>query len=117
MELYEKYSAKIENTRFTFQELKIWYDGYQTAEGESVYNPRSVNRALSENHLGTYWSSTGPYDEIFFYINHNLHEVKEDIVRMVAGEWIEVCIKNFTAETMELHSREDIFQPCWFMVC
>lgn len=109
MELYEKYSAKIENTRFTFQELKIWYDGYQTAEGESVYNPRSVNRALSENHLGTYWSSTGPYDEIFFYINHNLHEVKEDIVRMVAGEWIEVCIKNFTAETMELHSREDIF--------
>lgn len=109
MELYKKYSAKIENTRFTFQELKIWYDGYQTAEGEPVYNPRSVNRALSENHLGTYWSSTGPYDEIFFYINHNLHEVKEDIVRMVAGEWIEVSIKNFTAETMELHSREDIF--------
>ena len=30
-------------------------------------------------------------------------------MRMVAGEWIEVSIKNFTAETMELHSREDIF--------
>lgn len=109
LDLYQKYSAVTEKAGFSFQELKIWYDGYQTADGESVYNPRSVIRALSENHLGTYWSSTGPYDEIFFYINHNLHEVKEDIVRMVAGEWIEVSIKNFTAETMELHSREDIF--------
>lgn len=107
--LFRQYCFKTPKPAFAFDDLKIWYNGYQTAGGESVFNPRSVNCALSENHLGAYWSSTGPYDEIFFYINHNLHEVQEDILRMVAGEWIDVSIKNFSAETMELNSREDIF--------
>lgn len=107
--LYQKYQENTKDIQFDLDELKEWYNGYQTAGGEAVYNPRSVNYALSENHLGTYWTSTGPYDEIFYYINHNLHEVREDIVRMVAGEWIEVSIKNFTAETMNLNTRQDIF--------
>lgn len=107
--LYEKYLNHKNQIQFSYEELKEWYNGYQTAGGESVFNPRSVVYALTENHLGAYWSGTGPYDEIFFYINHNLHEIRNDIVRMVAGEWIEVSIRNFTAETMALNNREDIF--------
>lgn len=107
--LYAKYTANTRSVSFEYDDLKEWYNGYQTTGGETVFNPRSVIYALMENHLGTYWSSTGPYDEIFFYISHNLHEVRSDIVRMVAGESIEISIKNFTAETLELHSREDIF--------
>lgn len=108
-ELYQRYKSQSGGVQFCYADLKEWYDGYQTFGGDSVFNPRSVVLALTENHLGTYWSSTGPYDEIFFYINHNLHEVQEDIVRMAAGEWIDTTIKNFTAETMELNTREDIF--------
>ena len=108
-ELYQKYQKNSESVQFTYNELKEWYNGYQMADGESIFNPRSVIYALTENHLGTYWSATGPYDEIFFYINHNLHEVQNDIVRMVAGECIEVAIRDFTAETMALNNREDIF--------
>lgn len=107
--LYEKYVSNAKEVRFSYDELKEWYNGYQTAAREAVFNPRSVICAFRENHLGPYWSSTGPYDEIFFYINHNLHEVRSDIIHMVAGEWIEIAVKNFTAETLELHSREDIF--------
>lgn len=107
--LYKKYRDKNSHCQFSYNELREWYNGYQTAEGGTVFNPRSVVYALTENHLGTYWTSTGPYDEIFFYISHNLHEVRSDIVRMAAGEWIEMSAKNFTAETMELTSREDIF--------
>lgn len=36
-----------------------------TAAGERVYNPRSVVQALQFNHLESYWTSSGPYDEIF----------------------------------------------------
>ena len=33
-----------------------------------MYNPRSVVLALTNNNIGNYWTSSGPYDEIFYYI-------------------------------------------------
>lgn len=30
-----------------------------------MYNPRSVVLALTNNNIGNYWISSGPYDEIF----------------------------------------------------
>ncbi len=33
--------------RITREELAYWYDGYHTAAGEGMYNPRSVVCALS----------------------------------------------------------------------
>lgn len=30
-----------------------------------MYNPRSVVLALTNNNIGNYWASSGPYDEIF----------------------------------------------------
>lgn len=33
--------------------------------GERMYNPRSVVLALTNNNIGNYWTSSGPYDEIF----------------------------------------------------
>ena len=45
--------------------LQNWYDGYFTASGKRLYNPRSVVMALRFNQLSNYWTSSGPYDEIF----------------------------------------------------
>ena len=45
--------------------MKEWYDGYTTKSGERMYNPRSVVLALTNNNIGNYWTSSGPYDEIF----------------------------------------------------
>lgn len=47
--------------------------------GKNPYNPRSVVGALSDNQLGNYWTSSGPYDEIFYYIGANVDAVKDDI--------------------------------------
>ena len=58
-----------------YEGLKLWYDGYQAASGERLYNPRSVVQALRYNHLESYWTSSGPYDEIFYYIEKNIAEV------------------------------------------
>src|SRR5699024_7110835 len=46
--LYERYTKNTVNPRITRQELKEWYDGYHTASGERLYNPRSVVCALSD---------------------------------------------------------------------
>lgn len=62
--LFEKYLSVTEMPRIAREELQIWYDGYHTMSGHRVYNPRSVVAALTNNNLGNYWTSSGPYDEL-----------------------------------------------------
>ena len=65
--------------------IVLWYDGYETAPGTKLYNPRSVIGALTYSQLRSYWMSSGPYDEIFYYIGANVDAVKDDIALIVAA--------------------------------
>ena len=83
--LYETYMAQdIRPRNVTREGLRCWYDGYHTKAGERVYNPRSVVLALNNNNLGNYWISSGPYDELFYYIGANVDAVKDDVGLMIA---------------------------------
>lgn len=64
-QLYEKYTRNTREIYISREDLKEWYDGYTTKSGERMYNPRSVVLALTNNNIGNYWTSSGPYDEIF----------------------------------------------------
>ena len=66
--LYEKYLHLCKDPQVSREGLREWYDGYFTASGRCLYNPRSVVMALRFNQLSNYWTSSGPYDEIFYYI-------------------------------------------------
>jgi hypothetical protein len=107
--LYEHYLTKVENPQVTREGLKIWYDGYQTKSGEKVYNPRSVVAALTNNNLGSYWTSSGPYDEIFYYISHNVDAVRDDIALMVSGIPVLAKVKEYAAVSMNLTTKNEIF--------
>ena len=77
--LYEKYAVREANPNISREDLKVWYDGYQTFSGKRIYNPRSVVCALNDNQISNYWTSSGPYDEIFYYIEHNIEDVRDDL--------------------------------------
>lgn len=62
--LYQIYLENTKLPKFNREDLRIWYDGYYTASGERLYNPRSIVMALTDNQLRNYWTSSGPYDEI-----------------------------------------------------
>lgn len=64
-EIYRKYLSVQTEPKVSRNGLELWYDGYQTAGGKRLYNPRSVVGALGNNQLGSYWTSSGPYDEIY----------------------------------------------------
>ncbi len=64
-ELYQIYQKGAESDRITREELRLWYDGYFIAAGSRIYNPRSIVCALSDGELANYWTSSGPYDEIY----------------------------------------------------
>ncbi len=76
---------------------------------KEVYNPRSVVASLTNNNLGNYWTSSGPYDEIFYYIERNTAEVREDLARMVSGIPVSAKVREYAATSMNLTTKDEIF--------
>ena len=89
--------------------MRVWYDGYHTSVGERVYNPRSVVASLSNNNLGNYWTSAGPYDEIFYYIEKNVADVRDDLALMAAGIPVPAKVQEYAATSMNLNTKDEIF--------
>ena len=107
-ELYERFLLNQKNPRVTREGLRLWYDGYHIRQGERVYNPRSVVAALTNNNLGNYWTSSGPYDEIFYYIEQNTAQVREDLVKMISDIPVEANVCEYAASSMDLTTRDEI---------
>jgi hypothetical protein len=107
--LFHKYLSVTPTPHITREELKIWYNGYHTKIGERVYNPRSIVISLSNNNLGNYWTSSGPYDEIFFYIKNNIADVREDLVLMMSGIPVPAKVREYAAVSMNLQTKDEIF--------
>lgn len=103
---YEKQNRK--SPQVTRAGLKKWYDGYHTKMGERLYNPRSVVMALSNNNLGNYWTSSGPYDEIFYYIRNNVDAVRDDLAVMISGGSVPARVREYAATSQELKTKEEI---------
>lgn len=107
--LFEKYLQNEPNPQIAREGLRIWYDGYHTKSGERVYNPRSVVLALTNNNLGNYWTSSGPYDEIYYYVQHNIAAVQDDLAQMISGISVPAKISEYAATSMRLSTKEEIF--------
>ena len=107
--LYDRYRKYTRKPRITREELREWYDGYYTAARERIYNPRSIVCALSDNQLSNYWTSSGPYDEIFYYVRNDIKNIRNDLALMVIGERINAKIGDFAAVSMELKTKNQIY--------
>ena len=108
-QLYEKYTRNTREIHISREDLKEWYDGYTTKSGERMYNPRSVVLALTNNNIGNYWTSSGPYDEIFYYIRQNIDDVQNDLALMISGEAVTAKIQGYAAVSMNLTTKNEIF--------
>lgn len=107
--LYAKYMALEKNPVITREGLRIWYNGYHTKSGNQVYNPRSVITALINNNLGNYWTSSGPYDEISYYISKNVDAIREDFALMVSGIPVSAKVREYAASSMNMSTKDEIF--------
>jgi len=93
--------------KITMKDLKEWYDGYKI-QNIDLYNPRSVISALTRGICQSYWTNTGPMDEIIYHINQNIEEVKNDVVQMVSNIPVEIRLKGYSAEQLTLETRNQI---------
>lgn len=112
-DLYRRYIVECDRQHkeksVTRKGLRDWYNGYYTKSGERVYNPRSVVFALQFNNLANYWTSSGPYDEIYYYIRNNISDVKDDLALMISGESVTAKIQEYAATSMNLSTRDEIY--------
>ena len=107
--LFDIYRQTAGNAKITREDLEEWYDGYHTAAGDRLYNPCSVICALTDNQISSYWTSSGPYDEIFYYVRNNTKDVRDDLVLMVSGERIDVKLQGYAATSAELETKNQIY--------
>ncbi len=92
----------------SYDELEQWYDGYRLSNGQSLFNPRSVNYALTDGVCRNYWTETGPMDEIADCIEYNVEAVREDVVKMVAGIPVEIDLDGYSVSKLDLRTRNEI---------
>ncbi len=90
------------------EQVRIWYDGYRIGEQKSIYNPLSVIRAIKRHYFESYWSNTGTYETVSHYIKMNYEGLKDDVIKLLAGDNCVVNTKNFQNDVNVINSKNDV---------
>ena len=98
-----------------FEEARAWYDGYelmtQTAEKQivySMYNPMSVVESMLRYKFDTYWNRTETYEALKVYIQMNMDGLKDSVVKMLAGERVEINTGTFSNDMTTFTGKDDV---------
>ncbi|MCI9047848.1 MAG: AAA family ATPase [Hungatella sp.] len=101
--------------KMSFEEAKAWYDGYQLiTHGEdkdvrhSMYSPKSVVEAMLRHRFGTYWNQTETYEALKIYIQMDIDGLKNEVVRMLAGESVRINIGTFSNDMTTFAAKDDV---------
>ncbi len=101
MQLCEKYNVD-------YNEMKRWYNGY-TQKGLEIYNPESVIKSIQNKEFTSYWSKTSTYAVIADKIQENFDGTKDDVIKMIAGENVDVIVTTFMNTMTEFRTKDDVF--------
>lgn len=99
----------------SFEETRAWYDGYEliTIEKEkkktySMYSPKSVVDAMLTGIFDNYWNQTETYEALKVYIRMDFEGLKDAIIRMLAGERIQINPGTFSNDMTTFQGRDDV---------
>ena len=104
----DEVQALAEKHGMDFDELEKWYDGYQIGDELSIFNPNSVMQAIRSRRCRSFWASTASYDTVAHYIQMNYEGLKDDVVRMLAGERCPVDPTGFQNDMSVIQSKDDV---------
>ena len=91
-----------------YEKMKDWYDGYRMTDDLSVYNHRSVVYALMDRKYENYWSATETYEALRVYIDMNYDGLKDDVVKLLAGEHVAVQTTSFQNDMTTFETKDDV---------
>ena len=88
--------------------LEEWYDGYQIGGCKQMFNPTSVMTAIYNRYCDSYWANTGAYDTVAAYIRMDFDGLKDDVLRLLAGESCFVDTASFQNDLNVVRSKDDV---------
>ena len=88
--------------------LAKWYDGYRIGAEPSIFNPNSVMQAIDADWCTSYWGKSATYETIVPYIKMNFDGLKDDIIKMLAGDQVKVNTTKFTNDLSVVESKDDV---------
>lgn len=91
-----------------FEECRRWYDGY-SQNGLEIYNPESVVKCIQKKRFANYWGKTSTYSAISERIQANFAGMKDDVVRMLSGESVDVNVTRYMNTMTDFSTRGDAF--------
>lgn len=90
-----------------FESVHKWYNGY-LINGFHMYNPNSVYQAMTDGVLDSYWKNTSAFSTINKYITLNMDGLKDDIIKMLSGEKVEVNTNTFKNDLSIVNSKDEV---------
>ena len=104
----DEVKALTDKNNMDFEEIKRWYDGY-SLNGIELYSPKSVITAIEKKKCENYWTQTGSYEAVSDYIELNLDGIKDDVIKMMAGESIPVIVDKFRNKITDFKQKDEVF--------
>ncbi len=91
-----------------FARCKRMYDGY-SQNGFEIYNPESVVMCMETKEFGNFWGKTSTYKVITDRLKHNYKGMKDDVIKMIAGENVKVDVDMFLNTMTDFNDKDDVF--------
>ena len=92
---------------FSFNEMRIWYDGYILNEIH-IYNPKSIVDAILSEKIDNHWSKTGSLASLKEYIDMNFDGLRDEIIHLIANEHVKVDFGSFQNDLDDIKSKDDV---------
>ena len=99
----------------SFDETQAWYDGYDLVMFDgtvqktyAMYSPKSVVEAMLSGVYDNYWNQTESYEALKVYIQMNYDGLKEAIVRMLAGDRVQINTGTFSNDMTTFETKDDV---------
>ena len=83
-------------------------DGYSFIDVPHIYNPNSVVKSISRKRFGSYWTKTETFESLQEYIDMNLEGLRDDIVKLIAGEDVVVNVAKFQNDMVTFKTKNDV---------
>ena len=98
--LCEKYNV-------SYQECHNWYDGY-VVDGYEIFSPESIVKSAKNGKCVGYWGKTSSYEVIADRISQNFKGAKSSVIRMIAGEEVDVNVTSYLNTMNHFATKDDM---------
>ena len=105
---FDDYKKHLNQHDVAFNQMQQWYDGYSFKDVPHIYNPNSVVNAATYKKFISYRTKTETFESLQEYIDMNMEGLRDDIVKLIAGEDVIVDVSTFSNDMVTFHSKDDV---------